>query len=152
MKGGRTIDIPLAHIDVAPTLLDLCGAKSDAFDGRSFGRLLTNTPGNWPGRTLFFQWHRGDEPEKFRAFAARGPKYKLVQSAGVQPNAKWQPKYELFDIESDPFEEKDLAADKPEVVAQLKTRVRTLVRGRDEERLRAAADRHRQRKGEPRCA
>ena len=121
VRGGQAIDTPLAHIDITPTLLELCGANSGAtFDGRSFARLLTQAPGNWPGRTLFFQWHRGDEPEKYRAFAARGPKYKLVQSAGVAPNAKWTPKYDLFDIAADPFEEKDLAADKPEEVAQLK--------------------------------
>ena len=37
-----------------------------------------------------------------RAFAARGPRYKLVQAAGVPPGAKWTPKYELFDISSRP--------------------------------------------------
>ncbi len=117
----QTIDTPLAHIDITPTLCELCGVRPDGpFDGRSFERMLTGGPGNWPGRTLFVQWHRGDEPEKYRAFAARGPKYKLVQSNGVAPNAKWQPKYELFDIQADPFEEKDLAADKPDEVAQLK--------------------------------
>ena len=82
--------------------------------------MLTGGPGNWPGRTLFFQWHRGDAPDKFRAFAARAPRYKLVQAAGVQPNMKWDPKFELFDIQDDPFETKDLAAEKPEVVAELK--------------------------------
>jgi len=120
VTGGRAIDLPLAHIDVTPTLLELCKAKGDAFDGRSFARMLAGGPGNWPGRTLFFQWHRGDEPEKFRAIAARGPRYKLVQAAGVQPNATWKPKYELFDIDADPFEEKDLAAEKPDEVAYLK--------------------------------
>jgi arylsulfatase A-like enzyme len=121
VKAGNVIDTPLAHIDITPTLCELCGAKANvAFDGRSFARMLTNEPGNWPGRTLFFQWHRGDEPEKYRAFAARGPKYKLVQAAGVPQGAKWEPKYELFDLSADPFEEKDLAADKPDEVAQLK--------------------------------
>jgi arylsulfatase A-like enzyme len=120
-KGLRAIDTPLAHIDMTPTLAEACGVKSDvAFDGRSFLRMLTEGPGNWPGRTLFFQWHRGDAPDKFRAFAARGPRYKLVQAAGVQPNMKWDPKFELFDLQVDPFEMKDLAAEKPEVVAQLK--------------------------------
>lgn len=123
-KGGRTIDTPLAHIDVTPTLLELCGVKADAtFDGRSFAPLLIGDRTEllrWPQRTLFFQWHRGDEPEKYRSFAARGPQYKLVQANGVAPNAKWTPKYELFDIANDPLEEKDLAADKPEEVAKLK--------------------------------
>src|SRR5207253_2093619 len=53
-------------------------------------------------------------------FAARGPRFKLVQANGVQPNAKWTPKFELFDIENDPFEMKDLAAEKPDEVTQLK--------------------------------
>jgi arylsulfatase A-like enzyme len=120
-KGLREIDTPLAHIDVTPTLLEAVGVKADGpFDGRSFLRMLTGGPGNWPGRTLFFQWHRGDAPDKFRAFAARGPRYKLVQAAGVQPNMKWDPKYELFDVAADPFETKDLAAEKPAELAQLK--------------------------------
>lgn len=126
VKGGRVIDTPLAHIDITPTLLAACGVPTgDSFDGRSFERLLTGGPGNWPGRTLFFQWHRGDEPEKFRAFAARGPQYKLVQAAGTQPGNKWQPKYELFDIQADPFEEKDIAGEKPDMVAQLKREYET---------------------------
>ena len=59
-----------------------------------------------------------------RRSSARSPStgrgYKLVQANGVPPGAKWQPKYELFDLSSDPFEEKDLAADKPDEVAALK--------------------------------
>ncbi|MBN9118661.1 MAG: arylsulfatase [Planctomycetes bacterium] len=121
VEAGRVVDYPLAHIDITPTLLDMCGVKTNAtFDGRSFAPLLTGESDTWPDRVLFFQWHRGDEPEKFRAFAARGPRYKLVQANGVAPGAKWQPKYELFDLAADPFEEKDLAADKPEEVAKLK--------------------------------
>jgi arylsulfatase A-like enzyme len=121
VKPGRVIDAPLAHIDITPTLCDICGAKPKvAFDGRSFARLLTGGSDEWKDRTLFFQWHRGDAPEKFRAFAARGPRYKLVQANGVAPDAKWKPKYELFDIANDPFEERDLAAEKPEEVAKLK--------------------------------
>ncbi len=74
-----------------------------------------------------------------RSFAPSRPAdrgTKLVQSAGVTPNAKWTPKFELFDVTADPFEEKDLSADKPEEVAKLK-RIRDVVRGRDEEGLRA---------------
>jgi arylsulfatase A-like enzyme len=123
--AGVALVTPFAHIDVTPTLLEMCGVKTDvAFDGRSFAKLLTGREREWGlewrERTLFFQWHRGDEPEKFRAFAARSPQYKLVQANGVQQGAKWTPKYELFDVADDPFEEKDLAAEKPEEVAKLK--------------------------------
>ncbi len=118
-KGARSIDTPLAHIDVTPTLLGACGVKGEGFDGESFLGLLKGDD-HWHDRTLFFQWHRGDDPEKYRAFAARGPRYKLVQSVGVQPAGKWQPKYELFDMTADPFEQKDLAEEKPDEVAKLK--------------------------------
>ncbi|HUR53644.1 MAG TPA: hypothetical protein VMZ71_05915, partial [Gemmataceae bacterium] len=63
--------------------------------------------------------------EKYRAFAARESRYKLVQANGVAPNAKWTPKYELFDIVADPFEQKDIAADKPDEVARLKREYET---------------------------
>ena len=119
--GGRAVAVPLAHIDITPTVLKACGVKTpDGLDGRDFLPLLKPGKVDWPDRTLFFQWHRGDAPDKFRAFAARGPHYKLVQAAGVQPNMKWDPKFELFDVIADPFEMKDLAAEQPEVVAQLK--------------------------------
>ncbi|HJZ56855.1 MAG TPA: arylsulfatase [Gemmataceae bacterium] len=124
VKGGWAIDTPLAHIDVTPTLVEACRVEwkggPPAFDGRSFLRILAGAPENWPGRTLFFQWHRGDAPEKYRSCAARGPRYKLVQANGVPEGAKWQPKFELFDLADDPFETKDLAADKPEELARLK--------------------------------
>ncbi|MBM3981142.1 MAG: arylsulfatase [Planctomycetes bacterium] len=122
----QALGTALAHIDLAPTLYELCGTKpKGAFDGRSFAPTLLGELADWAPRTLFVQWHRGDEPEKYRAFAARGPRYKLVQANGVAPNAKWQPKYELFDIANDPFEEKDLAADKPDEVAKLKKEYET---------------------------
>lgn len=123
LKGGRVVDTPLAHIDIMPTLVEACGAgvddKAPGWDGRSFLTLLRQPNAAWANRTLFFQWHRGDVPEKNRAFTARGARYKLVQANGVAERAKWQPKFELFDLSTDPFEEKDLAAEKPEVVAEL---------------------------------
>jgi arylsulfatase A-like enzyme len=119
--AGNVIDTPLAHIDVAPTLLEAaCVKVPEGLDGRSFLGLLRGEEMRWPDRILFTQWHRGDVPEKFRAFAARGPRYKLVQAAGVPQDAKWKPKFEIFDIPNDPFEQHDLAAEKPEEVAKLK--------------------------------
>jgi hypothetical protein len=124
MKAGRVIDAPAAHIDITPTLIDLCGVKvpdiSLPLDGQSLAGLLRGDQMKLPDRTLFFQWHRGDEPEKYRAFAARGPQYKLVQANGVGFGVMWKPKYELFDLLNDPFEEKDLAAEKPDELAKLK--------------------------------
>lgn len=123
VKAGTVIDQPTAHIDIVPTLLDIAGAKPTkevAFDGRSLLPLLTGKEKALPDRTLFLQWHRGDAPELFRGFAAVGPKYKLVQAAGTGEDAKWKPKFELFDIPADEFEQTDLAAKLPDEVAKLK--------------------------------
>lgn len=123
LPAGRDLDPIAAHVDVVPTLLEACGVPGPGgvrFDGVSLWPLLIGkvAPDAWPARTIFFQWHRGDVPEKFRAFAAREPQFKLVQSRGV--NGELDPKYELFDMKADPTESHDVAAQNPEVVARLK--------------------------------
>ncbi|QDU22467.1 arylsulfatase [Urbifossiella limnaea] len=121
---GHVVETPLAHVDIVPTLIDACAVPLPdiklPLDGVSALGLLTGRNVDLPARTLFVQWHRGDVPERYRAFAARGPRFKLVQANGVAPDAKWTPRYELFDIPADPFEQRDLAAEKPDEVARLK--------------------------------
>lgn len=99
-----------AHIDVLPTLLELAGVKADGpkMDGRSLAPLLRGEEVDWSDRTLFTQWHRGDEPELFRACAARNQRYKLV-------NGK-----ELYDLMADPAESRDVAAERPEIAGKLR--------------------------------
>jgi arylsulfatase A-like enzyme len=100
-----------AHIDLLPTLLDACGLTPPAdaqLDGRSLWPLLKGEKPEWPDRTLFIQWHRGDAPEAFRDCAAITQRYKLV-------NGK-----ELYDLEADPAESKDIAADHPDIVQRLR--------------------------------
>lgn len=123
-EAGRSVDRIAAHIDITPTLLDLCGARKPAsvkFDGTSLRPILRGSAVNWPDRTLYFQWHRGDAPQRYRAFAARSQQYKLVQSGGVQEGL-WanHPPLKLFDMANDPLEFNDLASEKPEVVQRMK--------------------------------
>ncbi len=124
LQAGREVEQIAAHIDLAPTLLEACGVpKPDkvAFDGKSVWPLLKGEKVEWPDRTLYFQWHRGDEPELNRAFAARSQKYKLVQPLGAG-GGKLPEKvaFELYDMEKDPLEEKDIAAEKPDVVTAMR--------------------------------
>jgi len=118
------IDRIAAHIDVTPTILELSGvpvADGVVFDGRSLAPLLSGRQGDWPDRTLFFQWHRGDAPEIFRAFAARSQRYKLVQAQGNGANPPpADTAFELYDMAVDPFEQEDISARQPDVVARMR--------------------------------
>jgi len=123
LQAGRRVDRIAAHIDLAPTVLDLCGVPKPPrvkFDGLSLAPLLRGQQVAWPDRVLFFQWHRGDVPQRYRAFAARSQDWKLVQPLGA--GEKWDGKtaFQLFDMAHDPLELHDLAAREPGRVAKLK--------------------------------
>ncbi len=124
LKAGTSSDRIAAHIDVLPTVLDACGAavpKTVQLDGRSILPLLEGKRGDWPDRTLFFQAHRGDVPVKYHQCAARTQEWKLVHASGFgQEKLTGEPKFELFRMTADPFEQKDVAAEHPEIVAKLK--------------------------------
>jgi arylsulfatase A-like enzyme len=125
LRAGRRVDRIAAAIDLAPTLLELCGVPKPPrvkFDGVSLAPLLRGGAATWPDRVLFFQWHRGDSPERYRAFAARSQDWKLVQPLGA--GEKWDGKtsFQLYDMAHDPLELNDLAARQPERVADLKAR------------------------------
>jgi arylsulfatase A-like enzyme len=122
LPPGGVVDRIAAHIDLAPTLLDACGVPAPAsvrFDGKSLLPLLTgiHTAG-WPDRTLFFQWHRGDQPQPGRAFAARSQAYKLLRHE-PPPGAPKVPPLELYDMERDPLELHDCAKERPEIVSKM---------------------------------
>jgi len=123
IEAGRVVGPIAAHIDVAPTLLSACGVarpEGVAFDGRDLMPLLRGEAADWPERTLYFRWHRGDVPEPGRAFAARSGRFKLVQPRGVEPGPlPAGTRAELYDMAADPLEERDVADRHPEVVAAM---------------------------------
>jgi len=108
---GSKVDRIAAHIDVFPTLLAACGVAMPAklkIDGLSLMPLIEGRSAAWPDRMLFTQWHRGDHPEPFRGSAVRSQRYKLIN--GV----------ELYDMEADPGEKKDIADSHPDVVKTMR--------------------------------
>ena len=120
---GREIDRIAAHIDITPTLLEACGVDppaSVAMDGVSLLPLLRGEASGaaWPNRILYLQWHRGDEPEPGRCFAARSQRWKLVQAAGIN-GGDFRPKVELFDMTADPYEARDVSDAHPDVVTNM---------------------------------
>jgi hypothetical protein len=118
-QRGHDVDVGRDPVDLLARR-ERARPEGLALDGVSLWPLLTGrvAAADWPDRTLFFQWHRGDVPERFRAFAARDSRYKLVRAEGLPGAAP--PAFELFDMAADPFEQHDIATAHPEVVARLK--------------------------------
>ncbi|MFO0842691.1 MAG: arylsulfatase [Gemmataceae bacterium] len=110
IEGGRDVTDLTAHIDLLPTLLDLCGVEARhrfPLDGVSLRPLLEGK-GKLPGRTLFVHSQRIEHPERWRQCAVMTSRWRLV-------NGK-----ELFDVAADPGQRADVAAKLPDVVKELR--------------------------------
>ena len=122
MPEIRKIKDPVMHIDLLPTLAAACGVEVPDklnLDGKNVLPLLTGDIEKLPERYLFMQAHRGNVPDKYRSFMVRKGPYKVVQSRGSS-SEQWpqEPKFELYNIETDPGENHDIAAKHPEIVKE----------------------------------
>ncbi|MCH8148771.1 MAG: sulfatase-like hydrolase/transferase, partial [Planctomycetes bacterium] len=125
LKAGQTGAEIAAHIDLMPTILDACGVQPPTgvkLDGRSLLPLLRGQRVEWPDRSIVIQSHRGDKPVRYHHFMIRDARWKLLHASGFGgENFPGKPKFELYDVLSDPRESKNLIDDHPEVLARLKT-------------------------------
>ena len=118
LNGGKDIDTLAAHIDVLPTLAELCGipVPNDLqSDGLSLKPLLDGSDQPWKRNHLVEQYIAGPygsafPPQPYEFSVVMTERWRLVNSENER----------LFDIQADPGQRKDLAADHPEVVARLR--------------------------------
>ncbi|HBJ85153.1 MAG TPA: hypothetical protein DDZ88_15030, partial [Verrucomicrobiales bacterium] len=117
-----------SHIDLYPTLLDLCGVKAPSgpkIDGVSLRPLLENENASaWPERVLFTH-NPIDETNKYPG-AVRTQRHRLVREikgpAGgskAKANDTSATPWQLYDMENDPGQKQDIAAKHPELVKEL---------------------------------
>lgn len=109
--GGRKIEALTAHVDVLPTLVDLCGLTKKPtakLDGASFAAQLRGQEITPSDRTMFVHSQRVEHPRMWRKCAVMTERWRLI-------NGK-----QLFDIVVDPGQRRDLAADHPDVVVKLR--------------------------------
>ena len=110
-RAGRKVDRIADHIDVYPTLLELCGVARPAgppIDGASLVPLLDGRESGWPERVLFTHREAARDPSQMWNGAVRSDRYNLV-------NGK-----ELYDVIADPGETRDIAAAHPEKAKELR--------------------------------
>ena len=118
--GNKDIETTTAHIDVLPTLAELCNAEiptDRVIDGKNMVPLLNGNQVDWAERSLFFYWTRR-YPELYNNIALQQSNYKLVGHTDY--NAKIE-EFELFDLQDDPYEQKNLVNTKTEIATSLKT-------------------------------
>lgn len=109
--GGRDVESLTAHVDVLPTLADLCGLERAGdlpLDGTSLAKALTSPDAQLEGRTLFVHSQRIEHPVKWRKSAVMTDRWRLVNGE------------ELYDIEKDPKQTSDVAGDHLGVVSDLR--------------------------------
>ena len=93
-------------IDLLPTLADMTGVpltSKKPLDGKSLKPLLLGQRGNWPDRMIFSLGGK--------RISVRTQRYRL------------DPQGQLFDMEADPMQDRNIAAEKPEIAARLKKAV-----------------------------
>ncbi|WP_417848519.1 arylsulfatase [Thalassoglobus sp.] len=110
LAGGRDVEPITAHVDVLPTLIELCeiaAPQNVKFDGRSIVPLLQDNSTDWPDRILVTDSQRVKDPIKWRQSSVMTSKWRLI-------NGK-----QLYDIKKDPGQESDVASGHPQVVERL---------------------------------
>ncbi len=126
----RRVADPTSLIDLAPTLLDLAGVRPGAKAREAMGlrgRTLLPLLGGFERAPapIFAEMPRG--PHNAEQLALRSGRHKLMFSAAGN---RWQ----LFDLEADPGEQDDRAADDPETTARLREALSRLRAGLDRRR------------------
>jgi len=114
IRKAAVTDVPAVTSDIYPTVLDFVGVKVpnqvEPIDGISLRPVVEGKMTERPKPIGF--WHGGGGAKDKGHAALTENTYKLHK---LGPE-----KYELYDLLADPAETKDLAAEKPEVVARMK--------------------------------
>jgi arylsulfatase A-like enzyme len=118
-EGEKDIETTTAHIDILPTLSEICNVNlpDKKIDGKSFLPLINDKKIDWANRSLFFYWTRRF-PELYNNIALQKGKYKLVghndYNAAIED-------FELFDIEKDPYEQNNIVLKNKSVANEIKS-------------------------------
>jgi iduronate 2-sulfatase len=121
-KPGSSTKQLAESVDLFPTLAELAGLPApkgpQPIDGVSLVSVLKNPA----ARVRDHAYHA--YPKQKLGRAIRTERYRLVEWRAFSESAE-AAEYELYDYETDPLETRNLAADKPDVVAALKQTLAT---------------------------
>ena len=115
--AGTVSDALSAHVDILPTILEACNVNLPgglSLDGKSMLAYLKGEKTEPEDRTVILQSHRGKEPNRWENATVVTQQWKLVDDGKVGG-------IELFDITNDPYAQKNVIEDHPEIKSQLES-------------------------------
>jgi arylsulfatase A len=121
IEPGTRVEKIAAHIDMFPTLVELCGVPMPETlpqDGRSLAPLLRGDTGRWPDRKLYTIRCRSGRAQDIIG-SVRTQRWRAVKG-----RRGWQ----LYDMISDPSQKKNVAGDQPAVMAELRPAFETMAK------------------------
>ncbi len=137
-KPGSVAATPVSHLDLYPTLAELCGVKAPAnLQGQSLVPILKDpqekgrgwaitqvSRGGGPNRATVSR-DKGSEGRRFFGYSLRTPRWRYTEWDEGREGS------ELYDHDADPGELKNLAADPAHAatVAELSEKVRAAAKG-----------------------
>jgi arylsulfatase A-like enzyme len=125
--GNRDIETTTAHIDILPTLAEICSAKIPTdrkIDGKSLLPLLKEENiADFDNRPLFFYWTRR-LPELYQNIALQKGPYKLVGHTNFDAPLE---NFELFNIQEDEFELKNILPENSSLASEMKTELDQMI-------------------------
>jgi arylsulfatase len=116
---NKDVETVAAHIDILPTLAQICDIKlpeKKKIDGKSLLPLIMEEEVSWNNRSLFFYWTRR-YPELYYNMALRKGNYKLVGKTNYNAPIT---DFELFNLEKDPYEQNNIVLENGLIANSLK--------------------------------
>ena len=133
IRPGSTVAPMVRNIDIAPTILEVAGARDAPpnMDGRSVLSVLRGEPATWGPELLYEYYWEYAFPHTPTVFALRDDRYKFIFYHGV-----WDTN-ELYDLQTDPDERSNLIADSTQQVRvrQMRDRMWDLLEATDGMRI-----------------
>jgi hypothetical protein len=111
VRPDREIRELISHVDLLPTFIDFCGLERPGdvrLDGMSVAPLLRGGDGELPDREIFVQNVQGTTPPPKWRNAVLTRRWRLIDGR------------ELYDVQADPGQEHDVAAEHADVVRRLR--------------------------------
>jgi len=126
ISQSKHIAATTAHIDILPTLAEICNASlpDSKIDGRSLLPLIESRDRDWAERSLFFYWTRR-YPELYNNMAIHKGDYKLVGHTDFDAEIS---DFELFNLKNDPYEQYNVLDENTELADVLKNEMDSIYR------------------------